>query len=514
MKKRMLSTLMIMVTALGVTATSDSLKTDGLTMPDEEVNRMDSMLQAMYNANPALMFHEKEYLRNGYTPTDTPAVSPEEVKERIARINTPIPLTYNDNVQAFIDLYTLRRRDKVSNMLTIGQDYFPMIEEELDRRGMPLELKYVAVIESALNTHAVSKAGATGLWQMMYGTGKLMGLQINTYVDERRDPYLATQAGIAYLEKLYGIYDDWLLAIAAYNCGPGNVNKAIRRSGGGEKTFWEIWKYLPRETRAYVPIFIAATYTFEYHKELNILPAEFGYSYKMLDTVMITRKMTLDQVSPFVGLSAEEIKVHNPALKTSTIPGSPTPFPLRLPSDAVAMWISNQDSCYALLDKPAEKNEPALAVKETPAAKPVATSGNANESLVRYTVKKGDNLGYISEWFDCGVSELKRWNGMSSTRIYAGQKLKIYVPSDKKDHYASINTMSFAQKQDLSDVQMVQGGQQEGKKEVIYYTIKPGDTLWSIAKRYPENTIEGLQEMNSLSHNATLKVGEKIKIVQ
>ena len=344
MIRSIVCTGIVLMASTAFAVNADTLKTAELQMPDAEVNRMDSLLQSMYNANPALTFIKEAYSNTSYAVTDTPTVSPEIIEQRIASINTPIPLIYNERVQAFIDLYVMRRRDKVSNMLTIGQDYFPMIEAELDRQGMPLELKYVAVIESALNTHAVSKAGATGLWQMMYGTGKLMGLQINTYVDERRDPYLATNAGIAYLKKLYGIYDDWLLAIAAYNCGPGNVNKAIRRSGGGEKTFWDIWKYLPRETRAYVPIFIAATYSFEFHKEHNILPAEFGYTYNMVDTVMVTRKMSLEELGPFVGLTPEEIKVHNPALKTSTIPGSPTPFPLRLPTEAIAMWITNQDS--------------------------------------------------------------------------------------------------------------------------------------------------------------------------
>jgi len=512
MIRSIVCTGIVLMASTAFAVNADTLKTADLQMPDAEVNRMDSLLQSMYNANPALTFIKEAYSNTSYAVTDTPTVSPEIIEQRIASINTPIPLIYNERVQAFIDLYVMRRRDKVSNMLTIGQDYFPMIEAELDRQGMPLELKYVAVIESALNTHAVSKAGATGLWQMMYGTGKLMGLQINTYVDERRDPYLATNAGIAYLKKLYGIYDDWLLAIAAYNCGPGNVNKAIRRSGGGEKTFWDIWKYLPRETRAYVPIFIAATYSFEFHKEHNILPAEFGYTYNMVDTVMVTRKMSLEELGPFVGLTPEEIKVHNPALKTSTIPGSPTPFPLRLPTEAIAMWITNQDSLYAMLDKPIEK-------KETPAA-PVASTTKKNNaspgsgSMVRYTVKKGDNLGYISEWFDCSVTDLKRWNGMGSTRIYAGQKLKVYVPESKADEYAAVDGMSFSQKQKLSNVQMVQGGENEGKSEVVYYTVKKGDTLWSIAKKYPENTIEGLQELNAMGSKATLQVGEKIKIVQ
>ena len=498
-------------------ASPDSLSTADLKMPDAEVTRMDSMLEAMFASNPSLEFREADYRKKGYAATDVPTFTPEVYAERISRINTPIPLVYNDKVQAFIDLYCVRKRDKVSNMLTIGQEYFPMIEAELDRRGLPIELKYVAVIESALNTHAVSKAGATGLWQLMYGTGKLMGLQIDTYVDERRDPFLATKAGIAYLDKMYNIYGDWLLAIAAYNCGPGNVNKAIRRSGGGEKTFWEIWKYLPAETRAYVPIFIAATYTFEYHQEHNIEPASFGYQFEMVDTILITRKLDLDDVAPFVNMTAEELKVYNPALKTNTIPGAPTPYPLRMPMDAVALYISNQEQLYAKLDQPKSAAAPVaepVAATTPAAAKTTAPASSDNNTYVYYTVKKGDNLGYISEWFDCSVTDLKRWNNMLSTQIMSGQKLKVYVPVYQKSEYAAINSMSFSEKQKLTNVQMVQGGEDKKASEVVYYTVRPGDTLWSIAKRYPENTIEGLQELNAMGSNETLKAGVKIKIVK
>ncbi len=498
-------------------ASPDSLSTTDLKMPDAEVSRMDSMLEAMFASNPSLEFHEADYRKKGYAPTDVPTFTPEIYAERISRINTPIPLEYNDKVQAFIDLYCVRKRDKVSNMLTIGQEYFPMIEAELDRRGLPLELKYVAVIESALNTHAVSKAGATGLWQLMYGTGKLMGLQIDTYVDERRDPFLATKAGIAYLDKMYNVYGDWLLAIAAYNCGPGNVNKAIRRSGGGEKTFWEIWKYLPAETRAYVPIFIAATYTFEYHQEHNIEPAEFGYQFEMVDTILITRKLKLEDIAPFVNKTTDALKVYNPALKTTTIPGSPTPYPLRMPMDAVALFISNQEQLYAQLDQPKTTTtapvEP-VAVNNTAPAKTSTPDTNDKNTYVYYTVKKGDNLGYISEWFNCSVADLKTWNNMRSTKIMSGQKLKIYVPADHKSEYAAINTMSFSEKQKLSNVQMVQGGEEKKASEVVYYTVRPGDTLWSIAKRYPENTIEGIQELNAMGSKETLQAGAKIKIVK
>lgn len=488
-----------------------------LNAPDAGVNQMDSLIEALFSTNPAWEFNAADYDAENMNPFDTVRFSPEVYRERIANISTSIPLTYNDQVQAFINLYTVKKRGKVSQMLTLSQQYFPMFEEELDRNGMPMELKYVPVIESALNTHAVSKAGATGLWQMMYGTGKLMGLKIDTYVDERRDPLLATKAGIAYLKYLYDIYDDWLIAIGAYNCGPGNMNKAIRKAGGGDDlTFWDLWNYLPKETRSYVPIFIAATYTFEYHKEHNIVPETFGYTYQLVDTVFITRKMTLDQLSVFVNMSVDEIQLYNPALKTKTIPGYPIAYPVRLPMEAIAMFYANETELYASLDKPIEYNIAAKSTTETSTAIAIVTDENASADPVRiyYSVKKGDNLGYISDWFDCTVSNLKTWNNLKSTQIVPGQKLKIEVPGNKQNYYAEINGMTMSEKQKLTDVQIVGTDKPKSEPQFVFYTVKSGDTLWGISKKYPENSIDKIREMNDISKNETLKVGDKIKLVK
>lgn len=518
MNRRLFAVIMLCCAALFANANivSDTTGRNGFALqtPDAGVSQMDSLIEALFSTNPAWEYNAQDYTADKINPLDTVRFSPEVYAERIAKISTNIPLTYNSNVQAFINLYTVKKRGKVSQMLTLSQQYFPMIEEELDRNGMPIELKYVAVIESALNTHAVSKAGATGLWQMMYGTGKLMGLKIDTYVDERRDPYLATKAGIAYLKYLYDIYDDWLLAIGAYNCGPGNMNKAIRRAGGGsDLTFWDLWDYLPKETRSYVPIFIAATYTFEYHKEHNIVPESFGYTYQLQDTVLITRKMTLEQLSAFVNMTVDEIKIYNPALKTNTIPGYPIPFPVRLPMDAIAMFYANQTELYASLDKPIEYNIATASAVQDSAAN---TETVVSEDPVRitYTVKKGDNLGYISDWFDCSVADLKSWNKLSSTKIVPGQKLKVEVPGNKQTYYAEINSMTMSEKQKLTDVQIVGTSKANSEPEFVFYTVKPGDTLWGISKKYPENSVEKIREMNDLSKSETLKVGDKIKLVK
>jgi len=494
-----------------------------LNSTDETVDAIDSMFEAYYSTNPAWGFNEKDYAVYGYATTDTPRFTPEVYQDRIAKISSPINYTYNASVQAFIDLYTLRRRGQVSNMLGISQQYFPMFEEELDKNNMPIELKYLPVIESALNTTAVSKAGASGLWQFMLGTGKLMGLKIDSYVDERRDPHMATKAACHYLQDLYDIYGDWLLAIAAYNCGPGNVNKALRKAGGDKKTFWEIEAYLPKETRGYVPAFIAATYVFEYHKEHNIRPAEFGYDFNMVDTLMITHKMTLSQLSPYIGLTEDEIAFHNPALKTKTIPGSPYPYPLHLPMKSVALFYANQDSLYASLEKK-EAEKLAGVVKSVSTNTTASTTSETKTDidptepvLVSYTIKKGDNLGYISDWFDCTVTDIKKWNGLKSTKIVPGQKLKMYVPAGHKDEYAQINKMTFNEKQKLTDIQLISGAAKEKTtptEEIIYYTVKPGDTLWAISQKYPENSIDKIREMNGMTKNETLKVGIKIKLVK
>lgn len=511
-----------------------------LNATDESVNMMDSLLEAYFSTNPAWNFDQKDYDMMGYAATDTPRFTPEVYAERISKINSPIPYTYNKSVQGFLDLYCMRRRTQVSNMLGLSQTYFPMFEAELDRKNMPIELKYLAIIESALNTHAVSKAGATGLWQFMNGTGKLMGLRIDSYVDERRDPYMATVAAVAYLEDLHNIYNDWFLAIAAYNCGPGNVNKALRKAGGGNKTFWDIENYLPKETRGYVPAFIAATYVFEYHKEHNIRPAKYDYDFSMMDTLMITHKMTIEQLAPYVGLTAEEIALNNPALKTKTIPGSPYPYPLRLPMNAVATFYANKDSLYASLNKKETQNLATLAknVEEvnnakaaktatkttTDATTTAATTASTKEITdpeapvtVSYTVKKGDNLGYISDWFDCSVADIKKWNKLSSTKIVPGQKLKLTVPAKHEEQYAMINKMTSAEKQKLTDIQLISAAPAEKEpatKEVIYYTVKPGDTLWGISQKYPDNTVDKIRELNGLEKNETLKTGTKIKLVK
>jgi membrane-bound lytic murein transglycosylase D len=325
-------------------------------------------------------------------------------------------MTYNDIVRSFIDMYSGKKRKQMEVMLGLSEYYFPLFEQTIEKYKLPLELKYLAIVESALNPLAVSRAGATGLWQFMFGTGKMYGLDINTLVDERMDPIKATDAAIRYLRDLYNIYGDWHLAIAAYNCGPGNVNKAISRSGG-KKNYWDIYYYLPRETRGYVPLFIAANYVMLHHKEHKICPVEMDFA-TMTDTLMIHEKMHFDQISTVLGISKGELKSMNPHYRRDIIPASPeTPYAITLPAVYSMSFIDNMDSI------PRYKAEELLSINATtePAVVKVVES-----DYKLYKVRRGDTLSTIANRHRVTVTKLKKWNNMHSSKIFPGQRLKIY----------------------------------------------------------------------------------------
>lgn len=310
-------------------------------------------------------------------PNYNPTYGPEVYRERLQRLPTIIDMTYNEIVQKFIDQYTNRLRRHVSAMLGAANFYVPMFEEALDYYGLPLELKYLPVIESALKPTAVSPAGATGLWQFMLATGKRYNLESNSRVDERRDPIKSTWAAARFLRDLFKIYGDWHLVLAAYNCGPGNVNKAIHRADGA-RDYWEIYPYLPKETRGYVPAFIAANYVMNYYCDHNICPMRSKYP-MATDTIMVSRNVDMRRVANLCEVGEDVIKALNPQYKTNVIPGSWTPQSLRLPREAVARFITQQDSIYS--DQAAEMlrlaNEQAIdpisAAGQHPEHKPAAT---------------------------------------------------------------------------------------------------------------------------------------------
>ena len=338
--------------------------------------------------------------------------------DRLSRMPVIMEMPYNDIVRKFIDTYTVRLRGQVSFMLSACNFYMPIFEEALDAYGLPLELKYLPIIESALNPSAVSRAGASGLWQFMLSTGKLYGLESNSLVDERRDPIKATWAAARYLKDMYDIYKDWNLVIAAYNCGPGNINKAIRRANG-KTDYWEIYNYLPRETRGYVPAFIAANYVMTYYCKHNICPMETNIP-KATDTVQVTRDLHFQQIADLCHVPLDEIKSLNPQYKRNIIPGLSKPRTLRLPTEAISAFLDQQDTIYAHRATEFFKN------RRTVASIGQGKSSSSDGNLTWYRIRRGDTLGGIARKFGVSVRQLRNWNGLRGNNIRAGRRLKIY----------------------------------------------------------------------------------------
>lgn len=340
---------------------------------------------------------------------------------RLQKIPAVMELVYNPIVKKHIEFYVLKRRKQVENMLGIGEYYFPIFEQELDAAKLPIELKYLPVIESALNPLAFSRVGASGLWQFMYGTGKLYGLEGNSLVDDRRDPIKATKAAVRFLGDLYKIYGDWSLVIAAYNCGPGNVNKAIKRAGG-KKDYWAIYPYLPKETRGYVPAFIGATYAMTYYKEHNICPAQMQMPV-LCDTIRLNERVHLEQIAHVLQIDVKLLRSLNPQYRKDIIPGNGETYTLCLPQKAIGSFISQKDSIIAYkADSFALSRTVVLPAKADPYYR--GMKGGAIGKGI-YVVKKGDSLSSIAKRRKVSVAKLKQWNNLKSDRIRAGQKLRI-----------------------------------------------------------------------------------------
>lgn len=353
------------------------------------------------------------------TSTVNPVFSDSVYIDRLSRMPTVMEMTYNEIVRKFIDMYTGKLRDQVSFMLSACNFYIPIFEEALDAYNLPIELKYLPVIESALNPSAVSRAGATGLWQFMLSTGKIYGLESNSLVDERRDPIKATWAAVRYLKDMYDIYKDWNLVIAAYNCGPGNLNKAIYRSGG-KTDYWEIYNYLPRETRGYVPAFIAANYVMTYYCKHNICPMDTNIP-DVTDTVQVSRNIHFQQIADICGIEVDEIKSLNPQYKRNIIPGENKPQTLRLPLGGISAFIDNQDTIYAHRRDELFKNRRLATVGGQSSSANAAKGGT-----VYHRIRRGETLSSIARRYGVTVKQLQQWNGLKGTKISAGKSLKIY----------------------------------------------------------------------------------------
>jgi membrane-bound lytic murein transglycosylase D len=481
---------------------------------DQVIEMLDSLVNIKYISRISL----KKYpvTRNNFQPSDIPTYSDDILRQRLAKLQSPISLAFNEQVKRYIELYVNRRRELSSITLGLSRLYFPLFEQVLDMYGLPLELKYLAVVESALNPLAVSKMGATGLWQFMYNTGKIYNLEINSYIDERRDVYKSTVAACQYLKEMYSIYKDWLLVIASYNCGPGNVNKAIIRSGG-KTNFWEIAKYLPKETRGYVPAFIAVNYMMNYSAEHNIPIIPTVLSYLELDTITVTQKLSLSDVGPAIGVSSDLIRFLNPIYKRSFIPKSyDKPFVLILPANKVSTFLANSESLYR---NPTDNPQPVysggnpLLVRKAPAVQVVqAVQTSAPQQTVLpkeirkvHIVKKGEDADALTQRYECTIAELKKWNHMKTMKLRAGQRVIIYLSSDTQNRL-----MTYAEKESKT-IPVVDNP--EAKVKYVYYVVQKGDTLWKIAQKYEGVTVEQLKQINKLRSTSELKPGTRIKVV-
>lgn len=420
MKKTLISLLvgcasLIASAGPSILSIKQSITDDAIVYPESFETDTHKMMQNWYLKNYAV-------LDEGVNSLSPASVSDEELIRRLGMMPTVIEMPFNQIVRSYIVMYTERRRGLVENMLGMSLYYMPIFEQALEREGMPLELKYLPVIESALNPDAVSRAGATGLWQFMLGTAKTLGMEVNSIVDLRRDPYTSSLYAAKYLKQLYNIYNDWSLAIAAYNCGPGNVNKALRRAGGeGAKDFWAIYHYLPRETRGYVPAFIAANYVMTYYKQHNISPA-LARRPLITDTIHVTRRVHLQQIADVLQIPIEEIRILNPQFRRDIIPGDIKPYALTLPSKQVSCYIMSEDSIVshnATLYARRDVVEPADIY---------ASSGDyETRTIVKYhKVRKGENLSKIARRYGVSVADLRKWNGIRKKGgVRRGQSLRI-----------------------------------------------------------------------------------------
>ena len=410
--------------------------------------------------------------------------------ERLKAMNSFIDLPYNAIVRNYIVLYSEKMDSRMGQILGLCSYYMPIIEEIFDRHDIPLELKAMAVIESSLNPVAISRAGAKGMWQFMYSTAKIYGLEINSFVDERLDPIKAAHAAAEYLKDAYNIFGDWNLAIASYNCGAGNVNRAIRRSGG-KRAFWDIYPYLPRETRGYVPAFVGALYTMTYYKEHGIEPQPVAMPVHV-DTFRVNRMLHFKQVSEVAGVPLEDLKNLNPQYRHEIIPGNEKEYILRIPYNYTNSFIDHEDSLYAYR---ADEFFSPVVIKKI-------KDGGDGERIV-HRVRSGEVLGKIAIRYHVTVSQIKRWNNLRSDNIRIGQRLVIYRGGGAPAS-ASSSTRKAAQPNPPHKSTV------PADADYTVYTVKSGDSLYLIAKDYPGVSAQNIMDFNGIS--SKIKPGMKIKI--
>ncbi|MDR3060553.1 MAG: LysM peptidoglycan-binding domain-containing protein [Dysgonamonadaceae bacterium] len=463
---------------------------DGIYIPESLNMNVDSLLTIWNN----------DYFTNKHkqgSDTINPVTSDSVYANRLRSLPRIVPMTFNESVRSCIDLYADRRRDLMEYVLGWSNFYFPMIEETLDRYDLPLELKYLAVVESALNPTACSRMGASGIWQFMLPTGKIYGLEINSLVDERRDPVKSTEAACRYFKDMYTIYGDWHLVIASYNCGPGNVNKAISRAKG-KRDFWQIYPYLPAETRIYVPLFIAVNYVMSYYHEHNLYPAEINLPLST-DTVIINREIHFDQIAEVMKIDKSQLRALNPQYRRDIVPGHSKPYVLQLPAAHAYGFVELEDTIASYRADELFANK----VKNA-----------SSQEKIRHKVKPGESLQAIANQYGVTSAQIKRWNGMKSNKVATGRMLTIYADNGG---YALNKTVGS----NTSTASASSGNKTTGKSNspikssgndsYTTYKVRSGDSFYTIAKNYPGISAQDIMEFNNVS-NSSLKVGQTIRI--
>lgn len=430
----------------------------------------------------------------------TSNVSDEVLKQRLEKMNSFITLPFNETVKNYMVLYSEKMPTKMSHILGLSTYYLPIFEETFNKYDLPEELKIMAIIESALNPVAVSRAGAKGMWQFMHNTGKIYGLKINSFVDERMDVEKAADAAARYLLDSYNIFGDWCLAISSYNCGSGNVNKAIKRAGG-KRDFWSIYPYLPRETRGYVPAFVGALYAMTYYKEYGLVPEAIQMP-AHTDTFEIHRNLHFKQISEVIGIPIDELKNLNPQYVHDIIPGNEGTYILKLPFNYTNAFLDNQDSLYT------HKADELLSAK---VMENIQKGGDENLDRITYRVKKGDVLGRIASRYGVSVRQLQQWNHIRGTNIRIGQVLVIYRRGSAPKAASSSSASTSSAPAASSTPAASSAPAASSNAEYTKYTVKKGDTLYSIAQKYPGISAENIMEYNGMS-SSKITVGKVLKI--
>lgn len=432
----------------------------------------------------------------------TSAVSDEEMTKRLENMHSFISLPFNPNVKNYIVLYSERMPSQMGRVLGLSEYYFPIFEEVFNRYGLPLELKYMAIVESMLNPVARSRAGALGMWQFMYNTARIYGLEINSFVDERLSVEKSADAAARYLRDAYKIFGDWALAISSYNCGAGNVSKAIKRSGG-KRDFWSIYPFLPRETRGYVPAFVGAMYAMTYSREYGLSPQVVGMP-AQTDTFHIRKNLHFKQIHEVVGVPMDDLKNLNPQYVHEIIPGNIHSYTLRLPYNWTNAFVATSlDSLYAYKADTLLSQQVVKAV-ETSAKNPGRTS---------YRVKSGDYLGKIATKFNVSVANIKRWNNLKSSNIRVGQVLYIYGSSynaSSSSGKSSTSSKSSASKTSSAG-SSAKSSTANKSATASTHTVQAGESLYTIAKKYPGVSADNIRKHNGLQSN-NIRPGQKLKI--